>query len=73
MNGYDNASDVDNNGPVVRRTALAAMEMNGSEGLFIRHNKYIRVTLRSIGKGNGSHRGKHTQRAPAKSISRTTF
>ena len=29
----------------VRRTALTAMEMNGSEGLVIWNNKYIRVTL----------------------------
>jgi hypothetical protein len=29
---------VDNNGVMVRRTALAAMEMNGSEGLVIWHD-----------------------------------
>ena len=39
---------VDSNGLMVRRTALAAMEMNGSEGLVIWYNKYIRVSLRSI-------------------------
>jgi hypothetical protein len=50
------------------------MEMNGSEGLIIWHNKYIRVTLRNIKKGNRSQKeGERTQIAPAKSISRTTF
>ena len=29
----------------VQRTALTGMEMNGSEGLVIWNNKYIRVTL----------------------------
>jgi hypothetical protein len=65
---------VGNNGLKVRRTALAAMEMNGSEGLLIRHNNYIRVSLRSIYEGHRSQKGgMHTQNAPAKSISRTTF
>jgi hypothetical protein len=39
---------VDNNDIMVRRTALAAMEMNGSEGLVIWHNEYISVPLRSV-------------------------
>lgn len=30
--------------------------MNGSEGLVIWHNKYIRVTLRNIKEGNGSQK-----------------
>jgi len=53
------------------------MEMNGSEGLVIWHNKDIRVTLRNIKKGKKGYmsqkEGKRTQIAPAKSISRTTF
>jgi hypothetical protein len=39
---------VDNNGIMVRRTALATMEMDSSEGLVIWHNEYIRVPLRSV-------------------------
>ena len=45
VNGYGDASGGTNSGVMVRRTALAAMEMNGSEGLVIRNYKYIRVTL----------------------------
>jgi hypothetical protein len=45
VNGYGDASGGTNSGVMVRRTALAAMEMNGSEGLVIRNHKYIRVTL----------------------------
>jgi hypothetical protein len=59
---------------MVRRTALTAMEMNGSEGLVTRDYKYIRVTLGKIEAGDKSATGgKRTQSAPAKSISRTTF
>lgn len=46
VNGYGDASGGNNSGVIrVRRTALTAMEMNGSKGLVIWDNKYIRVTL----------------------------
>jgi hypothetical protein len=75
VDGYSDASGSDNSELVVPRTALATMEMNGLERLVIWNNLYIRITLKSIQGKNRSMKGKkdHTQRAPAKSISRTTF
>lgn len=74
MNGYGDASGGNNSGLIIRRTALTAMEVNGSEELVTWDNKDIRVTLGKISLGNKSGTGgKRTQSAPAKSISRTTF
>jgi len=51
------------------------MEMKGAKELVIWYDEDVRVTLEKDKKGERSAKGenKYTQRAPAKSISRTTF
>ena len=74
VNGYGDASGGNNCGLMIRRTALTAMEVNGSEELVSWDNKYIRVALGKVWVGYKTGTGgKRTQSAPAKSISRTTF
>jgi hypothetical protein len=51
------------------------MEMNGAKELVIWYDKDVCVTLKKDKKGEklAKVKNKYTQRAPAKSISRTTF
>lgn len=48
VNGYGDASGGNSSSLMVRRTALTAMEVKGSEGLVTWNNKYIRVALGKI-------------------------
>lgn len=56
-------------------TTLTAMEMKGAKKLVVWYDENVRVTLEKVEKGERLVKGKneYTQRAPAKSISRTTF
>ncbi len=49
VNGYGDASGGNNSGAIhVRRTALTTMKIDGSEGLVIWNDKYVRVALGEI-------------------------